>query len=62
VKVTSVKANNHKRAFEVGPRRGHWCYPFAKCEPPPVPEDPIVDLFIDPELAREGFTYRLKSG
>lgn len=62
MKITSVKVNNRKRAFEVGSRRGTWSYPFAKCEPPPASSDPIAELFIDPELAREGFTYRLRSG
>lgn len=62
MKVTAVKPNNHKRLFEVTSRSGTWSYPYALCEPPPSSADPIVELFIDRELAREGFTYRLKSG
>jgi hypothetical protein len=62
VKITAVEANNHKRAFDVRSRRARWSFPFAKCEPEPTSADPIVGLFIDPELAREGFTYRLASG
>jgi predicted XRE-type DNA-binding protein len=62
VKVTAVTANNRKRAFEVKTRRGQWLFPYSKAEPEPTPSDPLVELYIDPELGREGFTYLLASG
>jgi len=62
VKVTSVTANNRKRAFEVKTRRGEWLFPYSKAEPEPTTSDPLVELYIDPELGREGFTYLLASG
>jgi len=62
VKIASVTANNRKRAFEVKTRRGQWPFPYSKAEPPPTPSDPLVELYIDPELGREGFTYLLASG
>ena len=62
MKITSVVANNHRRAFEVATRRGQWPFPDSKADPSPSPTDPIVELYIDPELAREGFTYVLASG
>jgi len=62
VKITSVAANNRKRAFEVVTRRGQWLFPYSKAEPSPTPSDPLVELYIDPELGREGFTYVLASG
>ena len=62
MRITSVAANNRKRAFEVTTRRGQWTFPYGKAEPPPTPSDPMVELYIDPELGREGFTYRLASG
>ena len=62
MKITSVIANNRKRAFEVTTRRGQWTFPYGKAEPPPTRSDPMVELYIDPELGREGFTYRLASG
>ncbi len=37
-------------------------FPYSKAEPPPSVDDPIVEVFVDEELAREGFTYRLASG
>ncbi len=62
MKITSVTANNRKRAFEVKTRRGQWPFPYSKAEPAPTPSDPLVELYIDPELGREGFTYLLASG
>jgi len=62
VKIASVAANNRKRAFEVVTRRGQWLFPYSKAEPSPTPSDPLVELYIDPELGREGFTYVLASG
>lgn len=62
MKITSVTANNRKRAFEVKTRRGQWPFPYSKAELAPTPSDPLVELYIDPELGREGFTYLLASG
>ena len=62
MKITSVVANNRKRAFEVGTRRGHWLFPYSKAEPEPTVSDRLIELYIDPELGREGFTYLLASG
>jgi predicted XRE-type DNA-binding protein len=62
VKITSVKANNRRRAFEVACSKGEFAFPYEKAEPRPDRDDPIVDLFIDPELASEGFSYVLASG
>jgi len=62
VKIISVAANNHKHAFVVVTRRGQWSFPFGKTDPAPSSTDPIVELYVDPELAREGFTYVLASG
>lgn len=62
MKITSVAANNRRRVFEVTTRRGQWPFPYGKAEPEPTASDPLVELFIDPELGREGFTYVLASG
>ena len=62
MKITSVTANNRRRAFEVTTRHEQWTFPYSKAEPPPMPADPMVELYIDAELGREGFTYRLASG
>jgi len=62
VKITSVRADNRRRAFEVVAAVATRPFPDAKADPPPSAADPIVALFVDPELANEGFTYVLASG
>jgi hypothetical protein len=62
MKITSVEPNNRRHAFEVGTRRGRLLFPYSKADPLPTPRDPIVDVYVDEELGREGFTYALASG
>lgn len=62
MKVTSVAANGRRRAFVVHVRGRTYGFPYAKCEPLPSGADPVTHVFVDPELASEAFTYRLKSG
>jgi predicted XRE-type DNA-binding protein len=62
MKIRSVKANNHKRSFEVTVARGVLPFPYSKSEPAPTKDDPITEVYVDEELGREGFTYLLKSG
>jgi hypothetical protein len=62
VRLTSVKANNRRRAFEATTRRGTWPFPYSRAAPEPTTADPVAELFVDPELGFEGFTYRLASG
>jgi hypothetical protein len=54
--------NNRKRAFEVKTRRGQWLFPYSKADPAPTGSDRLVELYVDPELGREAFTYRMASG
>jgi hypothetical protein len=62
VKISSVRVNNRRRAFEVRTWRGLMLFPYSKADPPPTTGDPLADLFVDQELGSEGFTYRLVSG
>jgi hypothetical protein len=62
VKIAEVRANNRKRAFEVQTRHGDWAFPFARTKPLPSSTDPVVEVFPDPELGKEAFTYVLRSG
>ena len=62
MKIRIVSFNNHRKGFEVGIRSRSYWYPFARLEHPPGPADPIVRVFVDPELGGEAFTYVLKSG
>jgi len=62
VKVRKVSANGRKKSFEVVAGRRTWTFPYAKADPPPSASDPIEKLYVDPDLARSGFTYVLRSG
>lgn len=63
MKIRAVTANNRKKAFEVTTSdRRTFPYPYARLEQAPDRSDPIKDVFVDAELAREGFTYHLASG
>jgi len=62
MKIRSVKHNNRKKAFEIKASNRTLQYPYSKLEVQPSGGDPINRVFIDKELASEGFTYELKSG
>ena len=62
MKIAYVKGNNRRRAFQVTCAKGEFVFPYEKADPRPGRDDPIVELFIDPELANEGFSYVLASG
>jgi len=62
VKIRNVAANNRKHVFEIDLPRQTLVFPYSKADPPPSADDRIVDVYVDPELGREGFTYQLESG
>ena len=63
MKLRSVIANNRKAQFELTTRAGKvYPLPFARVDPPPSADDPVREVYVDPELAREGFTWVLASG
>ena len=62
MKLRTVAANNRKKGFSVRTRRRVLWYPYARLDSPPSAKDPVVRVSVDPEVGREGFTYRLKSG
>lgn len=62
MKILKVSANNRKRVFEVRTRRQSFPFPYLKADPAPSTSDRITEVYIDPGLGREGFTYSLESG
>lgn len=62
MKIRSVKHNNRKKTFEVKTSSKSLQLPYSKVDPQPCVADPILQVFVDKELGREGFTYVLKSG
>jgi hypothetical protein len=62
VKIRSVKANNRKRVFEVRVGATALPFPYSKAEPAPGPDELVVRVAVDEELAREAFGFDLRSG
>ena len=62
VKIRSVTANNRQKAFVMMAGGKTYRLPYAKVDPRPGAGDPVVEVTVDPELGREGFTFRLASG
>ena len=63
MKLRRVRVNNRKRHLELETRSGRRLpVPFARLSPRPTVADRIADAWVDPELGREGVTYRLASG
>ena len=62
MKIVEVRANNRRKAFELRTRQREHVLPFSEVDPAPSATDKVTEVFVDPELGREGFTYRLRSG
>lgn len=62
MKITNIRANNHKKAFEVSTHSGMFVLPYARVTPRPTARNRITDVYVDDELGREAFTYELESG
>lgn len=64
MKIKTVVANNRKRVFLVTTTttRRVFEFPYSQLDIKPSVDDPISELFPDPELGFDGFTIRLASG
>jgi len=62
LKITKVEVNNRKKVFEVRTQAAAYPFPYAKLRLKPSPSDGVVEVYPDPELGEEAFTYRLESG
>jgi hypothetical protein len=62
MKISSVRHDNRRKAFEVSTRDKRYWFSFAKLHLRPTPTDPIASVGVDAELGREAFTYELQSG
>ena len=62
MKIGEVSTDARKRAFTIRTTRAEYAFPYAKLRVAPSPDDPVETVFPDPELGREAFTYRLRSG
>jgi hypothetical protein len=62
MQISAVELNNHKHAFEITIERGTLAFPYAKAEPTPSAENPVVAARVDQECLRRGFCYTLADG
>ncbi len=62
MRIRSVTANARRKIFDVVVPGKTYTFPYAKCTPRPSPSDPVVEVFVDAELANEAFTYKLGHG
>lgn len=62
MKITNIRANNRRRAFEVETKAGLYAFPYALLRVRPGAANKVAAVLPDEELGGEGFTYRLESG
>ena len=62
MKIRSVTFNNRRRDFTVQLGTVCYRYPYVRLEAPVAAGDYVVAASVDPEIAREGFSYTLASG
>lgn len=60
--VRSVTLNRRKRCLDVRVGTRKYSYPCSRIAGQPSVGDRIAEVFVDPEIAREGFTVRWDSG
>ncbi len=62
MKIIAVTANNRTKAFEVRTRKQTLPLPYVRAKPSPSRENRVREVWVDPEIGNEGFTYVLESG
>jgi hypothetical protein len=62
MKIRSVTANNRRKAFEVETQNEVLLFPYVRLRLKPTPENRVSEVYADPELGHEAFTYVLDSG
>lgn len=63
MKVRKVNLDNRRRQFKLETStRAQFSFPYAIVHPRPTPDNRIREVYVDPEIGNEGFTYVLDSG
>ena len=62
MRIMEVSDNKRKKAIELRAGEREYIFPYAKLRVTPTASDPIEEIFADPDLGEEAFTYRLESG
>lgn len=61
-KISSVKVDNKKRQLCIKRGRDEMSLPYGKLSSSPNSKNPIVDIYVDKELASEAVTFELQDG
>jgi len=59
MKIDRIEFNGRRKDFVVTFRERSLHFPYSKASPPPGPRNPVIRVYIDPELGSEAFTYVL---
>lgn len=62
MKVVRVAADHRRKAFLVQFRGQEYPFPFAACTPRPSTKNRVLEAWVDLEIGKQGFVYRLASG
>lgn len=62
MKIEKVVANARKKEFILKVDDRQYTFPYARLRLVPTPDDQVAEVYPDPELGNEAFTYRLESG
>ncbi len=62
MKILRVMVNNRKREFVLETKKDKYIFPYSQLTLRPSSSDPLVEVFVDPEVGHEAITYRLRSG
>ena len=62
MRITNVTDRSREKALEINAAGKSYTFPYAKLRVVPSASDPIAEVYPDPELGNEAFTYRLRSG
>lgn len=62
MKIRKVTPNNRRKCVEVETAKKKYDFPYSKLEPKPSTKDKIQRIYVDSELACQGFTFLLESG
>jgi len=62
MKISRVKVNNRRKAFEITAGRRTYVFPYAKLEVRPTAANRITEAYVDKEFGSDAFSYSLESG
>lgn len=62
MKIKAISYNNRKKGFELSIKDKTLFFPYAHLRLKPAAANRIVNVFVDPELGNEAFTYSLEDG